>query len=282
MHPQPSSHPLQRPPAPRRRALSAAALTLGVTAALTPTTATAALIPPAGPWPTSITGATNPLIGTPFTFNGSHATANAQLSIWLPSRGRKATQLTRSVSSQTLIRGRLRNRDSRRSIAGATLTLAQQNVYAPEWTALVNIRTNRKGYFRATLPPGYHRRIGAFYYPTLTSRVPVFSRHVLLRAKSRVNLARPFGKRRSYRFDGQVTGGILTPPASGLLIALQVRNRNGNWITARLLRTTASGRYRIRYRFPSRGVLRVRIYVPSQTDWPLFAGTSTVRVIHPR
>lgn len=282
MHPQPPHRSLSRQRVSRGGALSTAALTFGVAAALTPATATAGLIPPAGPWPTNVTGAANPLIGTPFAFNGSYATPNAELRIWLPVHGRKVMQLTRTVGFQTRIRGRLRNRDNRRSIGGATLTLAQQNVYAPEWTALVNVQTDRKGNFRATLPPGYHRRIGAFYYPTVSSTSPVFSRRVLLRAKSRVDLTRPFGKGRSYRFDGQVAGGILTPPTSGLLIALQVRNRSGNWVTARLRRTTASGRYRIRYRFPSRGTLRVRVLVPSQTDWPLFAGASVIRTIRPR
>lgn len=110
----------------------------------------------------------------------------------------------------------------------------------------------------------------------------MFSRRLLLRASGRVVLDKPFHKRRAYRFDGQVSAAGVTPPPTGLLIALQVRNRSGNWITARLRRTTASGRFRIRYTFPNASSLRVRLLAPSQTAWPLYAGRSHTYAIRPR
>ena len=65
-----------------------------------------------------------------------------------------------------------------------------------------------------------------------------------------------------------------------MLIALQVRNRTG-WLTARLARTTASGRFRVRYNFPRSARLKVRVLVPAQTGWNLYAGHSRVRTIYP-
>jgi hypothetical protein len=264
-----------------RWALSSSVLALALVAVV-PVPASAGLIPPPGMWPTNVTGATNPLVGTPFAFNGGHATPNAELRVWLPSRGRRVSALTRTVGYQTRLEGRLRNRDDRHSIAGATLTIAQQDVYRPDWTAIGNVQTDRRGYFRASIPAGYHRRIAVLYYPAVSSPSPVFSRRLLLRAKSRVALARPFRAGRSYRFDGQVTALNVPPPSAGLLIALQVRNRSGHWITARLRRTTPSGRFRIRYKFPSAGALRVRVFAPAQSGWPFYAGASGVRVVRPR
>jgi len=258
------------------------ALTIGAAAALAPASADAKLIPPPGPWPTTVSAAANPLIGTPFTLNGAYATANADLRIWIASRGERATSITRTVGKQTVIDGRLRNRDNRRPIVGATVTLATQNVYASEWTAISNVRTSQTGEFRAILPPGYHRRAAVLYFPAIDAPSPIFSRRLLIRAKSRVDLAPPVRTRRAYRFDGQVSAGGAPVPASGLLLALQVKNRHGNWITARLSKTTPSGRFRIRYTFPTPGRLKARIAVPAQTAWALYAGHSQTWTIEPR
>jgi len=277
-----TSQPLPTPS--RRSRRCASAIVPIVLAGVLAPAADAAIIPPPGPWPTNVTGATNPLIGTPFQYNGGQASTNAQLRVWLPSRGRRRTAVTRTVGQTTVVRGQLRNLDNRRAIVGATLTLAVQNVFTPEWVASGTVRTNRRGDFRAVLPAGYHRRVGVLYYAAINTASPLFSRRLLIRAKSRVDLARPYHQRRSrkYRFDGQVSAGAVPVPASGLLLAFQVRNRRGNWITARLARTTASGRFRIRYTFPTFAPLRVRVRVPSQTSWALYAGASRVRYVSPR
>ena len=281
MPPQPRSRPSTWLRA-RDRQVAGAALLAGGLLALAVPSATAAIIPPPGPWPTNIIGAANPLIGTPFALNGSHATPNVDLRVWMPYGGRRRTAVTRGVGHSTVIRGRLRNRDTRRSIAGATVTLAARDLYTPDWNAVANTRTNRRGDFRVVLGPGYHRRVGIIYYPSVAAISPVYSRRLLIRAKSRVTLPAPYHKRRAYRFDGQVSAGAAPIPSMGLLIALQVRNRRGNYVTARLQRTTSSGRFRVRYTFPTRSPLRVRVLVPAQTDWPLFAGTSRTRYILPR
>jgi hypothetical protein len=249
--------------------------------ALAPAAANAKLIPPAGPWPTNVIGAANPLTGTPFVYNGGFATGNASLRVWLPVRGKRRSAVTRTIGGRTIVRGRLRNRDNHRSISGATVTLATQSVYGGPWYAVGNFRTNRKGRFRAVLLPGHHRRTAVLYYPAVNWSSPLFSRRLLVRAKSRVWLGKPYrSSRRRVRIDGKISGAAV--PSTGLLVLFEVRNRRGNWVTPRVARTRPTGRFRIRYRFPGPGRFAVRVRVPSQTGWSLYGNTSKSRRVRPR
>jgi len=168
----------------------------------------------------------------------------------------------------------MRNPDTRRAISGAMVTLVAQDVYASQWIAIGNFRTSRRGRFRAVVPATVrHLRVAVIYYPAVTSAVPIFSRRLLVRSGARVWLGAPYRKGRVVRFRGHVSGASV--PASGLVVALQVRNTFGRWVTARLSRTRPDGRYVIRYRFPRRARLTVRVRVPGdQLGWPLYAGTS--------
>jgi len=244
-------------------------------AVATPSAAASGLVPQAGPWPAPIIGAANPLAGTLCMLNGADATTNAGLRIWLRVRGQAHTAITRPVGDRTVVRGELRNRDTHRAISGATLTLAVEDVYAGQWVAIGNARTSRRGRFRAVLPvTARHLRVAVLYYPAVTSAVPIYSRRVLVRTSPRVWLGPPHRKRRTVRLHGRVSGSPV--PAGGLLVALQVHNSFGRWVTARLARTRPDGRYRIGYRFPRAGRLTVRVLVPGrQPDWPLYAGAST-------
>jgi hypothetical protein len=254
---------------------------MSVASALLAQGAPAAIIPAAGPWPTDIPGAANPLTGTALAVNGTNATANAELRVWLPSHGKRLKTLTTTATHNVRVEGRLRNRDTNLAIAGATVTLVTQNVYVPEWTTVINLVTDANGQFAAVVGPGFHRRFAAIYYPAVISPGPVFSSRTLVRVHSSVALLRPYGNRRSYRFDGQVSAGVAPIPQTGLVIALQVRNRTG-WVTARLAKTRPTGRFRIRYRFPNAASLPVRVLLPSQPGWALYAGHSQTRRIHPR
>jgi hypothetical protein len=250
-------------------------LALASSVAIAPSpTAAAGLIPAPGPWPAPIAGAANPLTGTPNALNGASATPNAQLRVWLVVGGRTRTAIIRRLGDRTVVRGELRDRDTHRAISGATLTLVAQDVYFGQWVAVGNVRTSRRGQFRAVLPEtARHLRVAVIYYPAVTSALPIFSRRLLIRTGSRVWLAKPHGERRAVRFCGRVGGGPV--PASGLLVALQVRNSFGRWVTARLVRTRPDGRYRVGYRFPRGGRLTVRVLAPGrQPGWPLYAGAS--------
>ena len=257
------------------RSVAPFVLALASSAAIAASPAAAAgLIPVAGPWPAPITGAANPLTGTPYALNGANATASAQLRVWLVVGGKARTAITRRVGDRTVVRGELRNRDTHHAIGRAALTLVAEDVYIGQWVAVGNVRTSRRGRFRAVLPEtARHLRIAVIYYPAVTSPLPIFSRRLLIRTGSRVWLAKPHAERRAVRFHGRV-GGVPVP-ASGLLVALQVRNSFGRWVTARLVRTRPDGRYRVGYRFPRGGRLTVRVLAPGrQPGWPLYAGAS--------
>lgn len=260
---------------------AAAGLAAGLTAALVPVPAHAGLIAAPGPWPVPVAGAVNPLIGSPHAFNGGHATGNAQLRVWLPVGRSQRASITRTIGGRTIVRGRLLNRDTRRSISGATVTLVAHTLDGGSWTAIENVRTTRRGTFRAVLPPGHHRRAAVLYYPTIVSATPVASRRLLVRSRARVYLARPYGNGRSFRFDGRVAGASDRTPR--VVISLQVRNSSGNWLSPRSTTARSNGRYRIRYRFARRGTYAVRIFVKGdQTEWPMYAGRSIVHRIRAR
>lgn len=271
-------------PAARRRSRTRAAplavvAAAALVAAVAAPPAQAGLIPAPGPWPVRVNASVNPLIGSPHVLNGGQATANADFDVWLPFGSRKRTALTRTFGGRTVVRGRLRNRDSKRPISGAEVTLVARTLYGGTWEPVVDVRTTSKGTFRAVLPAGHHRRVAMLYYPAVTSSVPVASRRLLIRSRSRVFLSRPFRKlRRSFRFDGRVSGpGSRTPR---LVVSLQVRNRSGRWITAQSATTSSGGRFRIRYRFRDKGGYAVRAFVlGAQTDWPLYAGRSATQRI---
>jgi hypothetical protein len=269
--------PRQRPTL--RSVARAGLLSAVVLAALTPTVADAGLVPAAGPWPMAVSGATNPLAGTAIVSNGTNATANASLRVWLADGKRQRSTITRTIGRPAAVAGRLRSRDTRRSIGGAIVTLVAQNVYHDDWSFVTTTRTDRKGRFRVILAPGFHRRAAILYYPDVNATVPLYSRRLLVRASSRVWLARPTHKKRTYRFDGTVSGAPVPP--TGLLVALQVLNRSGHWITARLTNTRRDGHFHFRYRFQP-GRLTLRVLAPSQTAWLLYGGHSRTRTIRPR
>jgi hypothetical protein len=122
------------------------------------------LIPAAGPWPAPIAGAANPLTGIPHALNGANATPNAQLRLWLVVGSRTRAAITRRSSDRTVVGGELRNRDTHRAISGATLTLIAEDVYVGQWVAVGNVRTSRRGRFRAVVPEtARHLRIAVIY-----------------------------------------------------------------------------------------------------------------------
>ena len=244
--------------------------TLTVTTALTFPAAAGAQLSPAGPWPAPISGATNPLVGTPFTVNGRNATATPRLRVWLPHGHSRRTVLTRQVGGRTVLRGRLAGAYDR-GIAGAILQVVHEVASAPGWSMLMLTQTAPNGRFRAILPAGPTRRVAVLYWPSSTSPAPILSRRVLIRAGSRVYLRARTARRRTIRFAGHVSGAPIPP--EGLLVAIQV-NAGRRWPTIRLVRTLSSGRFYSRYRFRDRRAYTVRATVPRQTGWPLYAGHS--------
>ncbi|MCA1697389.1 MAG: hypothetical protein LC790_00165 [Actinobacteria bacterium] len=253
----------------RRRAV---ALTVALFAGVPTAAADAKLLVPPGPWPAPVLGASNPLAGTPLAFNGADATPNASLRVWLPVGASRQTVITRAFGGQTVVRGRLSDRDSNRSISGAAVQIAAHNGNAGDWYLTGVARTNYRGAFRAVLPAGPTRRVAALYWPHITASIPVFSRRLLVRTSARVYLKTSMLAGRRIVYRGRVSGAPIPP--GGLLVAAQVRN-GPTWATVRLVRTYASGRFVARYRFKHTGRrFQVRARVPSQPAWPLYSGQS--------
>lgn len=257
----------------------ALALLAATTAA--PATAHAALLPPEGPWPAPVANASNPLAGTPFAVNGADATPNASLGVWLPVGTSRQLEVTRTFGARTIVRGRVRNRDTQRSISGATVQLAANNVNeGGSWYLAGVAQSDRSGGFRAVLPAGPTRRVAALYWPTISATLPIYSSTLVVRTRARVYLRTSMlgGRRIIYR--GRVSGAAIPP--GGLLVAAQVRN-GPSWATVQLVRTYSSGRFTAHYRFKYRGRrFQVRARVPSQPAWPLYTGQSKTRWVRSR
>ncbi|HWC47569.1 MAG TPA: Ig-like domain repeat protein [Solirubrobacterales bacterium] len=72
-------------------------------------------------------------------------------------------------------------------------------------------------------------------------------------------------------------GQIPPPDNDGVVVVLQVRDRNGHWRTFRRYRTRGGGRFSLRYRFTRtsrRTLYGVRAQVRSQSGYPYEAGNS--------
>jgi hypothetical protein len=262
----------------RRRAI---ALSAATAAAAVPAAAHARLLPPQGPWPAPVANATNPLTGTPYAFNGDQAAPNASLRVWLPVRASRRGAFTRAFGARTIVRGRVRNRDTHRPITAATVQIAANNVNdGSDWYLAGVARTNRGGVFRAALPAGPTRRIAALYWPTISADLPVFSPTLVVRTSARVYLRPSMLEGRRIVYRGRVSGAAIPP--GGLLVAAQVRN-GPSWATVALVRTYQSGRFTARYRFKHAGRrFQVRARVPSQPAWPLYTGQSHTTTVTSR
>lgn len=254
------------------------------------TPAHARLIPPPSPWPAGVLNAGNPLWGSPFTANGANATANAKVRVWLPVGRSHRTIITRTVDAHTVVRGSLTNLDRHTRIAGGTVILCVQSVYGGDWQSAGTGVTSSRGQFRLVLPPGYARRVAVVYWPFVNSPLPAFSGRVLVRARPRVSLSTST-RGRTIQFRGLVNGNpppgagvppLATIPPNGLLVAIQVRNNQHHWVTARLTRTGPDGGFYTHYRFPAGNRFRVRASVPTQGGWYLFGGHSGTRTVRPR
>lgn len=260
----------------------AAALTAAVTVFATPAAAHAALMGPPGPWPTPITAAPNPLTGTAYTANGSWATPTAKPRLWWTQGRRNHTARLVPVGRVVRVSGQLRNRERNRAISGATVQIVTQPAAGGDWTLTATTRTNRRGRFTARIPAGLTRRVAALYWPTNTAPTPTYSRRLQLRATARLWFsARSIGRRVIWR--GTVSGdprtgeaGPTIPPA-GLLVAVQVRNSTGRWVTARLTRAAPDGRWFVEDRLP-RGRWTARAYLPAQATWDLYGGYSAIQI----
>lgn len=230
--------------------------------------ASAGLIPPPGAPPAPATTA-NPIAGTATAINGTNGGVGVRWHIGFGKRYR--TTVTQTSGRTSVLRGTLTNDFNDNPVAGAALTVITQAAGSNDWAPVAAITTSRTGRFRVSLPSAGHRRVAVTYWPTSASTFPIVSRRVLVRVRSRVWLGQPHRSGRATRFRGMVSGAPIPP--GGVLVALQVHNNQGDWLTIRLTKTLVTGRFVIRYRMP-RGAFKVRVMVPAQPLFGLYAGRS--------
>jgi hypothetical protein len=179
--------------------------------------------------------------------------ARITVTAWLERRRHRATTVTARYGERVRIRGRA-------TAAHAPLRISERMLLAHRtWTPLTGVRTRADGRFTAFTRVGPSRRLriagpGGAVAPVLTLRVRV---PVTARVAGGV-------------LRGRVGGGHI--PRGGALVELQARVGR-RWITRRVVRTFASGRYSGRP--GTRGVVRAR--VPRQPGLPFAAGISPPR-----
>lgn len=237
-------------------------------------------LPPGAPWPGPVAGAENPLAQLGAANNGTSATAEARVKVWL-ARDRNASVVTRRIGARTYLHGRLYNKNDRHGIARAGIFIVREVTDHPGWTVATIVGTNRHGVFRFRIPRGPSRRFAAIYWPHSVSVVPIYSRRLTLRSSSRVTLAVRRGRHGIVRFSGRVSGAAI--PVGGLLVNIQVANR-GTWPSVRTVHTAPNGRFFGRYRFTGRrpSGFVVRAQVLRQTGWRLYTASSRLIRIHPK
>jgi hypothetical protein len=264
------------PAASRARRYATVALVLAA-ALCGPAIATAALLPPAGPWPTSV-DASNPLIGTPYGLNGGYATSDASLRAWFALGHHHYSTLSRPAGYTSLVEGTLHALPSGHPINGAELVVVAQTLAQPTWTTLTYAQADPHGRFRVRLPPSSSRRVAVLYWPSINSPAPVYSRRLLDRTTARVTLrAHVHGAR--VHFVGSVADAPSFSPC--LLVALQVRNELGAWVTAAIAHARTRGVFGAAYTFQP-GTYAVRAFVPEQAALPYFPGASPVHFVTAR
>jgi hypothetical protein len=184
------------------------------------------------------------------------------------------------------VRARLTDARTGAPVTGGLVQLLMQDAHSPDvlpwlptdWRTGGTYTTDATGTVSVGVSGGMNRRFAFVYYPTVDAATPVVSRRLLLRATTRVWM-RPRVTQTSaheFRFDATASaGGTNYMPTTGLVVALQVRN-GARWVTARYGQTGSSGRVQLALRFPRSGRFRVRVVVPSQIAWPLYAGASNI------
>jgi hypothetical protein len=191
-----------------------------------------------------------------FISKGPAAVAAPALTSARPSTLRIEGAARRTLSSSAFrLRGRLTEVDGR-PLSGVALKvrtrpfLPKPDLATGEWTVLGQVLTNKDGLFSARIPAGASRTVEVFR--EAGDGLAATAAHTNVVVPARVTAKARSARIRNGQsavFTGQVGGPI---PPGGVLVALEVREPK-RWIpvatTRRWVRTSASGRFRLAYRF---------------------------------
>ena len=166
-----------------------------------------------------------------------------------------AARRTLASSEAFRVRGRLTEVDGT-PLPGVALTvrtrpfLPKPELAAGEWTVLGQVVTGKDGTYSARIPAGASRTVQILRDPGDGLAAVEAQTEVAVRAQISASArATRIRNGQSAVFTGRVRGPI---PPGGVLVALEVREPR-RWIpvatTRRWVRTSASGRFRLAYRF---------------------------------
>lgn len=171
------------------------------------------------------------------------------------------------------------------SVDGAPLGNALVNIMAASdngsyaWTTAATATTSATGTWQATLPAGPSRLVEAVYAGgPLTEPAASAVIRLIVPAKIAVSITpRSAPWRGSITIRGHLIGGYV--PADGVALRLLIRYRGARQPTDLLaFRTTASGRFRIRFTFGGGyGVVSYRLWIATtggESDYPFSATAS--------
>jgi hypothetical protein len=174
--------------------------------------------------------------------------------------------------------GVLTNRDGQ-PLSGQQIQVLGPGPNGDQLLALVT--TDAKGRYRYRAA-GSESRTLRFVYPGTSMVLPVERQvRLIVPAAGTFRASRrrvPNG--RSVVFSGRVRSTPLPP--GGKLVEIQVRQPSGEWTTFRTLRTDASGRWALRYRFRlvrCHTTYRIRAQMPAEAGYPFAAGHTRGRPV---
>jgi hypothetical protein len=217
------------------------------------------------------------------TYDVAATAAPVQLTMTAPAR--------LSSMKRFEVRGRLSSAESE-PLGGASIVV-QSRGYFPkggrpfgQWTTIGTVVTDSQGAYRFRVSEGPSRTLRAIYDATAGGG-PTAVALVNVAVPARVTAHARHSRVRNGQvavFAGTVTGPI---PSGGLVVSLEAREP-GRWApvatTRRRVRTSASGRFALRYRFRrtfTPTTYRFRVVSDEDSDHPYSRGASrtvTVRV----
>lgn len=180
--------------------------------------------------------------------------------------------------SHVSVGGVLTNRDGQ-PLSGQQIQVVGEGPNGDQLLAV--LMTDAKGRYRYRAA-GSQSRALRFVYPGTTMVLPAERQvRLIVPAAGTFRASRrrvPNG--RSVVFSGRVRSAPV--PALGKLLEIQVRQPSGEWTTFRTLRTDATGRWALRYRFRlvrCHTTYRIRARMPAEAGYPFATGHTRGRAV---
>jgi hypothetical protein len=189
---------------------------------------------------------------------------------------RAANRTIVPFGARAVVQGTLTGADHRR-VAGVSVAVATEMRGSGRSRYVGRASTNAQGGFRFRLPAGTSRTVRVMFGGSDRYRPATAAAHLAVRAESSLRVSRrrvSNGDR--VRFHGRLLGRPI--PREGKLVQLEAFYRD-RWRTFAVVRSSAGGLWRRRYRFEAtQGLVRYpfRVRIPHERSYPYAVGRSRV------